>query len=190
LGKHLRDDVSTLFENGVYLPTRTLVLSGDVDGELAAAAIKGLHLLDAISTLPITVVLNTPGGEEQAGMAIFDAIRQCRSHVTVVGTGEVMSMGAWILQAADTRVLTPNALVMIHYGTATLGDATTRDFQLYAEQVKLWDAAMEDCFLAKIHEKQPDFTRTALKRMLVVDTYLSAQEAVELGLADAVQEVP
>jgi len=193
MAKHLRDDIDKFYEYGIYVPTRTIYL-GDtedksVDADMSARAVKGLHMLDAISDSPITVILNTEGGDVQHGLAIYDAIKSCRSKVTVVGTGCVWSMGAWILQAGDHRVLTPNSTVMIHLGTDEI-KGHTKDVVRWAEQGEKWNALMTAEFLERIRQREPLFLAGKLRRMLEFDTILTAVEAVDLGLADAIQEVP
>lgn len=193
MAKHLRDDIDKFYEYGIYVPTRTIYL-GDtedksVDADMSARAVKGLHMLDAISESPITVLLNTVGGDVTHGLAIYDAIKSCRSRVTVVGIGNVMSMGAWILQAADHRVLTPNSCVMIHLGTDEI-KGHTKDVVRWAEQGEKWNARMTAEFLERIRQREPLFLAGKLKRMLEFDTILTAVQAVDLGLADEIQEVP
>lgn len=186
MAKH--DDATMLLEHGVHIPTRTVHLNGEVNADFAERAVRGLRLLDSLSHAPITVLLDTPGGDEQDGMAAFDAIRACHSHVTVIGTGSVMSMGSWIIQAADHRLLTPNALMMLHYGTAEASEHTS-NFARYAEQVQCWNERMEECFLARIQEKHgASYPKSKLSRLLQFDTYLDAEEAVDLGLADGIAQ--
>ena len=92
---------------------------------MAERAIKALHILDSTAPTgdkPITVIMNNPGGDEYHGMAIYDAIKSCKNHVTIVVFGMAMSMGSIILQAADKRVMSANSRVMIHYGTWGIND--------------------------------------------------------------------
>lgn len=182
-----RDDLDKMFEWGLYLPTRTVYIGSatGIDAGAAELAVKGLHILDAQSAAPITVILNTEGGDWCHGLAIYDAIRACRSPVTVRGTGSVMSAGAVIMQAGDVRILTPSATVMIHYGTDELSG--------HAKEVARWVAKtardnthMEDIFLSKM----PGMSRARLQKLLNFDTILSASEAVAYGLADSVEEPP
>lgn len=189
-----RDDIDKFFEYGVYPTTRTVYIgsmTSDEDGEsgtdygMAEYAIKGLHILDAQSDAPITVIMNNLGGNEYHGLAIFDAIKGCRSPVTVKATGHAMSMGSWILQAGDHRVMTANARLMIHYGTWGVCDHPKIAYN-WAEEGKRMDRLMEDAYLARIQEKHPEFTRKKLQAMLNFDTILTAQQTVDLGLADEV----
>lgn len=191
-----RDDIDKFFDYGVYPTTRTVYIgsmSDDGYGEtgtdfaMAEYAIKGLHILDAQSEQPITVIMNNLGGDEYHGLAIYDAIRDCRSEVTVKVAGCAMSMGSWILQAADRRIMMPHSTLMIHYGTWGTHDHPQITYRWAAEGKRV-DRLMEDAYLRRIHEKHPEFTRKKLQGMLNFDTILSAQETVDLGLADEVSE--
>ena len=192
-----RDDVDKLHDYGLYIPTRTVYVGSEiydivegesgVDGLMAERAIKNLHILDRSNSEPITVILNTTGGSVFDGMAIYDAIKSCKSHVTVKATGSVMSMGTLILQAADKRVLSKNAIFMIHHGYDSHDNhvKTIRNWVKFGEKL---DKRLNDIYYQKIIEKQPDFTKTKLDKMLDFDTILFADEAVAMGLADEVEE--
>lgn len=157
-----------------------------VDHMLAERLIKNLTILESINKEPITIILNTPGGDWYHGMAIYDAIAACKAHVTVKGIGQVMSMGSVIMQAADSRVLYPNAKMMIHYGDNALS-GHSKIVKKWAEDDQKNNAKMEEIFLEKIKQKHPDFDIRRLKKMLDYDTILSAAEAVNYGLADSIE---
>lgn len=195
-----RDEIDRLFDYDIYVPNRTIYMGScgqdwdgaesGVDFMMAERVIKALHVLDHIAPKPpsngeITIVMNNPGGDYYHGAAIYDAIKGCANHVTVRGTGYVMSMAAFILQAADERVLTPNARVMIHYGTSgTHGHA--KDMMRWAKEYERLNDMMENVLLERIREKHKTFSTAKIKELLSFDTILSAQEAVDLGLADKV----
>jgi ATP-dependent protease ClpP protease subunit len=121
-----RDDIDKLMDFGLYLPTRTLYIGSvihseeegesGVDAQLTERVLKGLLILETVSKDPINIILNNPGGDVYQGMAIYDALKNCRSHITITVYGQAMSAASIVLQAADKRVLSANARVMIHYG--------------------------------------------------------------------------
>lgn len=195
MAKISRDDIDKFFDYEMHIPTRTIFVGSathsieegesGTDGAMAERAIKALHLLDSVSDQPITILMNNVGGDELHGMAIYDAIKACRSHVTIKVFGYAMSMGSIILQAADKRIMSPNSKMMVHYGTLTFsGHAKT--VQKQSEESVKFDQWMEQLYLEKIHKKKPDFNISKLKKMLDHDTFLTANEAVELGLCDYV----
>jgi ATP-dependent Clp protease protease subunit len=190
-----KDDIDRLFEYGIYLPSRTIYLGSaysdwdghesGVDHMMAEKIIKALHIID-ITQEPITIVMNNPGGDVYHGMAIFDAIQACKSHVTIRAIGYAMSMGSIILQAADERVLTPNARVMIHYGYCGFNDHA-KTVKKWSEEFDKLNEWMEQLYLQKIKEKNPLFTLEKVKDMCNFDTILNAIETVDLGLADRIE---
>ena len=97
------DDIEVFFEQGLYVPTRTIymgeILDGGTDHVMAERVIKALHVLDANSEAPIAILMNNPGGDEYHGLAIYDAILGCKNHVAITAYGHAMSMGSIILQA-------------------------------------------------------------------------------------------
>lgn len=190
-----RDDVDKLYDYDIYLPGRTIYIGSTesnmelgesgVEAVMAERAIKALLLLDQKNE-PITIIMNNPGGDWYHGMAIFDAIKGCQSHITMKVYGMAMSMGAVILQAADVRIMAPSSRFMIHYGTMGMESTHAKIFENWAEESKKLNKEMEQIFLAKIKEKKPKMTLHALRKMLDYDTILTARETVDLGLADKV----
>lgn len=180
-----RDDVDRFFEYGLDVPSRTIYLGGScTEHKLAEAAVKSLHLLGQKEE-NILILLNNPGGDEYHGLAIYDAISNCKAHVTVRGYGHVMSMASWIMQAADNREMTPNATMMVHYGSWEF-EGHAKDAMRWAKEGERLNRLMEDAYLVRIKEKHPRYNRSKLQLMLDHDSFLTAKDAVELGLADKV----
>lgn len=190
-----RDDIDKFHEYGLHVPTRTVSLETSPNDEgdelgvgyaMAQRAIKNLWILDHISDAPITVLINTGGGEEQQGMAIFDAIQACRSRVTGLVTCEASSMGSVILQACDERVGRPSSAVMYHSG-AFNGSPGVPVREARAANVFEW--ALGDRIDAIVREKLvAKMTKKKFELMADKGIYLTAAEAVEVGLLDRVEE--
>ena len=154
-----RDDVACFKDYDVNIPTRTLYMGslsidpyeGDsgVDAFMAERMIKGLHILESVAERgedPITIIMNNPGGDWYHGMAIYNAIKSCKNHITIKVYGMAMSMGAIILQAADERVFADDAEFMIHYGTDGY-HGHSKIFEKWAEQSKKLNKKMEQIFI-------------------------------------------
>jgi ATP-dependent Clp protease protease subunit len=195
MARNLPEHSAHFHEHGLHLPTRTMWIDGELNSEdefeLTSVSvrrdIKNLHTLDSMGTGNINVIMNCNGGDTLLGMAIYDAIRQCKNFVRITVYGKAYSMGSIILQAADERVMAPNAVMMIHSGEIAYsgaGKAVDNERKLD----KKVDELQELIYLAKIKQKKPRFTRDQLQKLLEHDTYLTAKEAVELGLADKVLE--
>lgn len=189
-----RDDVDKLYDYDLYIPSRTIYMGSsevDIEGNesgtdprMAEKVIKALHLLDQKDE-PITIIMNNPGGSFYDGMAIYDAIKACRSHVTIKVFGHAMSMGALILQAADARIMAPNARCMVHYGYMGW-EGHSKTFDRWAEENKKTNSILESILLEKIKDVKPNFTLKDLQDLLNHDTILSAEETVKMGLADSI----
>jgi len=189
-----KDNITYFFDNHVYFPTRTLYVgSGQydadeetgVDGKLAEDIIKAIHVLDSEKHADFNIILNCVGGNPVHGFAIIDKIKSCKNVVTATVFGYAHSMGAAILQAADKRVMSPSSRMLIHYGDLSTSGDTSKVYS-GVEENKIYDHMYEELLYNKIKEKHPKYQRAKLKDMLKTDTYLSAKQAVELGLADEV----
>ena len=198
MGRIVRDDVDKFYDYGINIPTRTLYMGSvasdwdsaeqGVDFAMAERMVKGLHLLDAAAVAgdkPITILMNNPGGDEYHGLAIFDAIKSCHNEVNIIVYGMAMSMCSIIFQAADERIMAPNSRMMIHYGTWGIEDHPKIVYKR-AEEGKKWDKWMVDMYLEKIREKHPKFTRKKVDDLCNFDSFFTAQESVDIGLADRV----
>lgn len=132
--KIVRDDADKFIEKGISLETRVIVLEGydgEVEFDSMTNAIKALHLMEVRAkrsnkAMPITLIINTPGGFWSDGMALYNTIESLESHVTMIALGQCCSMGAWLLQAADYRIIAPDCTFMIHDGrSGTAGSANS-----------------------------------------------------------------
>lgn len=189
-----KDEIDRFHDYKIYIPTRTLFMGSEsvsedsesgTDSAMAERVIKNIHILEQLNKEPITIIMNNLGGDIYHGLAIYDAIKICESHVTVKILGHAMSMGAIILQAADERLMAPNSRLMIHYGEMGM-QAHAKTFQKWAKESDKQDKWMERMFLEKINQKDPHFSLARIKGMLDHDTILDAKESVALGLADKV----
>lgn len=162
-----------------------------VDAKMAERVVKGLTTLATINPREeIIVIMNTPGGDMAHGWAIYDAIALCPCPVTIKVLGQAMSMGCVILQAAKKRLIASHANIMIHYGSSKQ-EGTSDEVERGVKNWREHDLAMmENIFLARIQERHPGFKREELIELLKVDTYMNAQGAVDLGLADEVIGLP
>ena len=170
---------SQLFDYGVHLASRTLFLFEEINRATAAKVLMGLQVLGGGE---VTVKISTRGGCRAAGLSIYDGLREC-PEVRAVGYGEVCSMGAVILQAAARRELMPNSVIMVHPGYSSVGFDHDENTQRTAEYAK---RQRDRC--CEILAEKMGITLKRFLRRFTWDTYLTAPEAVELGLADRVLE--
>jgi ATP-dependent Clp protease protease subunit len=124
----LTADLPGVIQSDVHLPTSTLFLHGEINAQMANHLAKSLHVLD-LHDRPISIYLNTVGGDRSAALGMYDLIRACKQPVLIVGYGEVASGGILILQAGDVRLLSNNCMVLVHPGYSQTGydlDENTR----------------------------------------------------------------
>ena len=188
--------VELFHDHNLFLDTKTMYIGsvtidddgeGGVDAWMAEQVIKNLHVLDSIDTeAPINIKMNNPGGSVIHGMAIYDAIKECKSIVNITAYGYVMSMGSLIIQAADHRVMMPFAEMMIHEGTDAHGESHPRIIKNWVDYSKKRNQKLNKIYLDKILEKHPNFSRKKLEQWLLFDTIFTAEEALHWGLIDEI----
>ena len=163
---------------------RTLVISGEVNQQLAAQVISQLLAMDAESDKPITIYINSQGGHVESGDTIHDMIRYVRSPVRIVGTGWVASAGALIYVAVprERRFCLPNTRFLLHQPAGGVGGQAS-DIEIEAREILAMRERLNRVFARETGqplEKIEDDTRR--------NFWLSAQAAKEYGLVGAIVE--
>ncbi|MBM7342832.1 ATP-dependent Clp protease proteolytic subunit [Pantoea coffeiphila] len=98
------------------LQSRSIIISGEINQELAEKVTAQLLILQEMGDEPIKLFINSQGGHVEAGDTIHDMIKFVKPKVVVIGTGWVASAGITIFLAADkdNRYSLPNTRFMIH----------------------------------------------------------------------------
>jgi len=119
------------------LRTRTILLSGEVNKELAEKTIRQLLLLEDINDDPIRIFIDSPGGDADAGYAIFDMIRFIKPKVWTIGMGLVASAAAIIQLASpnERRIGLPNSHYLIHQPLSGIRGVAT-DIEIHANELE------------------------------------------------------
>ena len=165
------------------LRDRIIMLDGEVTQHTASLVVAQMLFLESEDPKkPINLYINSPGGSVTAGMSIYDTMQfiQCPVHTIVMG--QAASMGSLLATAGEKghRYILPNARHMIHQplGGAS-GQAT--DVEIQARELLRWKKVLTDIYVRHTG-KDFDTLRNDMER----DNFMTAQEAVDYGLADKV----
>src|SRR5438309_11474987 len=166
---------------------RDVYLIGDIEKDTARAAIERLRALANENTRPITLYINSAGGNVTDGLALHDAIRHIVSRgieVTIIVQGMAYSMGSIVLQAASDgrRLAFPHSWIMIHEPAKWAGWQSTTAAAQHLERLK----QMQDQIYKILSVRSGKPLRQIIKDTKRTDFYLDAQNALEYGLIDAV----
>jgi ATP-dependent Clp protease protease subunit len=165
------------------LKDRVIMLDGEVSQHSASLICAQLLFLESDNPdKAISLYINSPGGSVTAGMAIYDTMNFIKPAIHTIVMGQAASMGSLLATAGEKgqRYILPNARHMIHQplGGAS-GQAT--DVEIQAKELLRWKTVLTDIYVehtGKTHKQ----LRTDMER----DFYMTAQEAVDYGLADKV----
>lgn len=165
------------------LKDRIIMLSGEVNDEMANSIIAQLLFLDAQDPKKdIYLYINSPGGSVSAGLAIFDTMNFVKADVQTIVLGMAASMGSFLLTAGQKgkRFALPNAEIMIHQPLGgAQGQATEIDI---AAKHILKTRERLNTILAERTGQDIEIINRDTER----DNYMTAEEAKEYGLIDEV----
>lgn len=163
------------------LKDRIIMLSGEVNSQMANTVIAELLFLDAQdSDKDISMYINSPGGSVTDGLAIMDTMNFVKSDVQTIATGMAASMASVLLSAGTKgkRFALPNSTVLIHQ---PLGGAQGQqtEIEIAAQEIlktrKRLNHILADNSGQSFEKLQKDTDR---------DNYMTAEEAKDYGLID------
>jgi len=167
---------------GKMLKTRTILLSGEIRKGLAEKTIRQLLLMEAMGDEPVRIFIDSPGGDADAGYAIFDMIRFIKPPVWTIGMGLVASAAAIIQLAApkDRRLGLPNSHYLIHQPLSGIRGVAT-DIEIHARELEKLRAKINGLIAEEtgnpFEQVEKDTDR---------DYWMSAQEAIKYGLINKI----
>jgi ATP-dependent Clp protease protease subunit len=166
------------------LMDRIVFLGTPVTDDVANVIIAQLLFLESDNQeRDIHMYINSPGGSVSAGMAIYDTMQYLKSPVNTTCMGMAASMGAFLLMAGrkGKRFALPHARIMIHQPSQNGGGGSASDIEIQAKEI-LFLREKLNSLMAK-HTGQP---LERIERDTDRDRFLSAEEARDYGLIDAV----
>lgn len=165
-----KDYVDKWLDNGIDITTRVIYLGpirGDDPGDeeteepgiywnTSRRIIKGIHTLDTNAQCgrkPITIIMNSCGGDWDHGMAIYNAIKYAKNHVTIINMSQATSMTSVIFQAGDYRITSPDGVYMIHDGCSNEGNGSPKSNKNWADyEINVVQPRMYQIYLDRIKE--------------------------------------
>jgi ATP-dependent Clp protease protease subunit len=176
------------------LKDRVIMLDTDVNEHTSSLLVAQLLFLESQGNEDINLFINSPGGSVTAGLAIYDTMQFIRPDVSTYVMGQACSMGSFLAQAGapGKRFVLPEARTMIH--RVSSGTPGTRG-TVHVQELEFEDARRSFEESKRINERLTELyvkhntagkTYEQLYEAMKFDTFLSAKEAVEYGLADKV----
>ncbi|WP_071120532.1 ATP-dependent Clp protease proteolytic subunit [Romboutsia timonensis] len=175
-----KDTSSVVVEK--LLSSRSLIISGEINQELAEKVATQLLILQEMGDEPIKLFINSQGGHVEAGDTIHDMIKFIKPRIIVIGTGWVASAGITIYLAADKedRYSLPNTRYMIHQPLGGCqGQAT--DINIEAKEIvrvrKRINNIISNATGQPLEKVEKDTDR---------NYWLNAEEAVDYGIVNKI----
>jgi ATP-dependent Clp protease, protease subunit len=166
---------------------RDVYLIGDIEKDTARVCIERLRELAGENNRPITLYINSAGGNVTDGLAIHDVVRHIISRgveVTIIVQGMAYSMGSIVLQAASDgrRLAFPHSWIMIHEPAKWAGWQSTTAAAQHLERLK----QMQDQIYRILSVRSGKPLRQIIKDTKRTDFYLDAESALSYGLIDQI----
>ena len=166
---------------------RVIFFSGEVEENMCNIAVAQLLFLEAENPeQPISMYIKSPGGSVYDGLAVYDVMQYIKCPVHTYVTGWAASMGSFIAQAGEPghRYVLPRAMTMIHQpSSGTRGKISDMKIDyLESERIK---TEMTELY---VKHNSKGTTYEQFVQLLDRDKWLTAQQAVDLGLADQIVE--
>ena len=177
------------------LKDRVVILDTEVSSHSASLIVAQLLFLESEDPeQDILFYINSPGGLVSAGLSIYDTMQYIKPDVTTIVLGQAASMGSFLAQAGaeGKRMVLPEARTMIHRvssGTpGTKGSVHVQELEFEDAKRTFEESQRINKRLTELYVKHNTAGKSyeELFEAMKFDTYLSAQEAVDYGLADKI----
>ncbi len=166
------------------LKTRTILISGSVDEELAERVITELLILDGESHDPIRVFITSPGGHVDAGLAIHDVLRFVKSEIIAIGAGWVASIAVPILFGAPkkNRLALPHTRFLLHQPSGGAA-GQMKDIRIEAQEIMKIRKRLNEMIARETGQSYEKVYEDSDRNF-----WMSAEEAFEYGVIARVIE--
>ncbi|MBU8739711.1 head maturation protease, ClpP-related [Bacillus licheniformis] len=131
----------------------------------------------------LNIYINSPGGSVFEGNSIYNIIKRHKAHVNVYVDGLAASIASVIAMSGDAIFMPANAMMMIH-NPWTVAQGNAEELRKQADDMDRIRESLIEAYLGKAGEK---LNRDRLIELMDAETWLTAQECLELGLCDSIE---
>jgi len=164
------------------LQTRTILLTGEINKELAEKVIRQLLLLEADNSDPIKIFIDSPGGDADAGFAMYDMIRFVNAPVYCIGMGLVASAASIVLIAVpnERRIALPNSHYLIHQPLSGIRGVAT-EIEIHAKELEKLRVKINNLIASETGKTEEQVSADTDR-----DYWMTGSEALEYGLVSKI----
>ena len=169
------------------LKDRIIMLNGPVEDHSANLIVSQMLFLESEdSTADIHLYINSPGGVITAGMSIYDTMQFINPDVSTIVIGQACSMGSFLAQAGapDKRFVLPHSRTMIHQPSGGARGQQS-DIEIQYKEITYMKKMLTELYVKHNTARK---TYEDFERDMDRDNFMTAQQAVDYGLADAIAE--
>ncbi|GAF63651.1 Clp protease [Bacillus sp. TS-2] len=163
-----------------------LTIYGDIGESFWYESVSASDVMEAlkrVETEEIDVHINSAGGDVFEGIAIYNQLKNHKAKVTVYVDGWAASAASIIAMAADELVMNTGSMLMIHEAW-TFAIGNKNDIEKTLNSLKGVDKSIVDIYMTRFKGE-----RSEMETMLQNETWFTSDEAVDIGLADRVNEI-
>lgn len=183
LEQTLPDNHDSWVESGIDINKRMVMIDAELDETNSNKIVRAILRMDQLNSYqPITVYINSPGGDCYCGFAIYDTLTKCKSIVHTIVIGHAMSMATVIALAGDKRTAYNNARFMTHSVTDKPLEGKVVDLKINFKESEVLLKKIIDIYAEKTNKDAAWWHRFIEYK----DRYFGAEEALELGFVDNV----
>ena len=170
--------------NTRHLMNRCIFLTGSIDAEMASTFLTQLLYLEQESAEPITIYVNSPGGEVDSGLVIYDLIQGSKNSINMICIGRAYSMAAIIMAGGQRgrRYILPHSKIMIHEPLISdgVGGSATSIHNISDSIMKTKD------LISDILSAHTGRDKKEINDILKSDFYMNAYESIDFGICDKI----
>ena len=168
------------------LAERKIFIEGEITSESACEVVRSIMLLvKEDSNKPIDIYINSPGGEVNAGLMIYDTLKGITTEINIHCIGMAASMAAIILAGGQKghRFILPHSKTMIHEPLISGGvGGSATSIQRTAESIMETKRLTVELLAKDTGKKEKD-----IEAAVAFDNYMNAKETIAFGICDSIE---